>query len=83
MRGFIFLAAGASGVPVRRALLLGGISAVVWNGLLLAAGALVARNLDELVALVDRYTRVAGAVIGLVLLVVLVRTLWTLRSRKP
>lgn len=83
VRGFIFLAAGASGVPVRRALLLGGISAAVWNGLLLAAGALVARNLDELVALVDRYTRVAGAVMGLVLLVGLVRMLWMRRSRKP
>ena len=83
VRGFIFLAAGASGVPVRRALLLGGISAAVWNGLLLAAGALVARNLDELVELVDRYTRVAGAVFGLVLLVVLVRTLWKRRSRRP
>ncbi len=83
VRGFIFLAAGASGVPVKRALLLGGISAAVWNGLLLAAGALVARNLDELVALVDRYTKLAGAVIGVILLALLARALWKRRSRRP
>jgi membrane protein DedA with SNARE-associated domain len=83
VRGFIFLAAGASGVPVKRALLLGGISAAVWNGLLLAAGALLTKNLDELVTLVDRYTKLAGAVIGVVLLALLARALWKRRSRRP
>ena len=81
VRGFIFVAAGASGVPLPRALLLGGASAAVWNGLLLAAGALVASNADELVSLVDRYTRLAGAAIGVALIVLLVRAL--LRRRKP
>jgi membrane protein DedA with SNARE-associated domain len=83
VRGFLFVAAGASGIPLARTLILGGISAAVWNGLLLAAGALVARNLDELVALVDRYTQVAGAVIGLVILVLLARILWRRRRRSP
>lgn len=83
VRGFIFLAAGASGIPVGRAMVLGGISAAAWNGLLLAAGALVARNVDELVALVERYTRVVGAAVGLVVVVLLARALWARRSRRP
>jgi membrane-associated protein len=83
VRGFIFLAAGASGVPVRRALLLGGISAAVWNGLLLAVGALVTRNLDEMVTLMDRYAKLAGSAIAVALLALLVRALWTRRSRTP
>lgn len=81
VRGFIFLAAGASGVPVWRAMVLGGISAAIWNGLLLAAGALVANNVGELVSLVERYTRLAGTAIGLVVLVLLVRALWKRRQR--
>jgi membrane protein DedA with SNARE-associated domain len=83
IRGFLFLAAGASGIPLSRTLILGGISAAVWNGLLLAAGALVAENLEELVALVDRYTRVAGAVVGLTLLLVLASALWSRRRARP
>lgn len=83
VRGFIFLAAGASGVPVSRALVLGGISAAIWNGLLLAAGALVANNVGEMVALVDRYTRMVGAGIGVVALVLLARALWKRWSRRP
>jgi membrane protein DedA with SNARE-associated domain len=81
VRGFLFLAAGASGIPLARTLLLGGLSAAVWNGLLLGAGALVAGNLEELVALVDRYTRTAALLLGLALLVVLVRALWRRRAQ--
>jgi membrane protein DedA with SNARE-associated domain len=81
IRGFLFLAAGASGISLARTLILGGLSAAVWNGLLLAAGALVARNLDELVALVERYTQVAGAAIGLALLVLLALAIWKRRRR--
>lgn len=79
VRGFLFLAAGASGVPVGRAMLLGGISAAAWNGLLLAVGAVVATNLDELVMLVDRYTRLAGALVGVVVVALLLRALWQRR----
>jgi membrane-associated protein len=65
VRAFIFLAAGASGIPLRRVLLLGALSAALWNALLLAAGALVARNVDELVDLVNHYTQVAWALLAL------------------
>jgi len=61
LRAFVFVAAGASGIGIRKVLLLGGISAALWNAALLAAGAFLAHNVDELVALVDQYTRVALA----------------------
>jgi membrane protein DedA with SNARE-associated domain len=83
VRGFLFIAAGASGIPLHRTLLLGGLSAAVWNGLLLAAGAMAAHNLDELVALADRSTRLAGTVAGLVVVVWLAWTLWKRRRRRP
>ncbi len=81
VRGVIFLAAGASGIPLSRTLLLGGLSAAAWNGLLLAAGGLLASNLDELVALVERYNRVAWLVMAVALLALLVRSLASRRRR--
>jgi membrane-associated protein len=83
VRGFLFLAAGASRIPLSRTLLLGGLSAALWNGLLLAAGALVAKNLEELVGLVDRYMQTAGLLGGLALLVALARALWLRRRKSP
>jgi membrane-associated protein len=83
VRGFLFLAAGASRIPLSRTLLLGGLSAAIWNGLLLAAGALLAENLEELVGLVARYMRTAGLLGGLALLVALGRALWLRRKRRP
>ena len=59
LRAFLFLAAGASGIPLRRVLLYGGLSAALWNVLLLGAGALVAHNVEELLELFERYTRAA------------------------
>jgi membrane-associated protein len=63
VRAVVFLAAGASGIPLRKVLLFGGLSAAIWNAGLLAAGAFLARNVDELVLLVQRYTRVAWIVV--------------------
>jgi membrane protein DedA with SNARE-associated domain len=75
IRAFLFVAAGASGIPLRRVLLLGGISACVWNALLLSAGALVARNVDELVRLVRSYNYAAWAILAAAALVLIVRAL--------
>jgi len=64
VRAFFFVAAGACGIPLRRVLLFGGVSALLWNALLLAAGALLAHSVADLVVLFDRYTRVAWAVLA-------------------
>lgn len=70
LRAFVFLAAGAAGIPFARVLLLGGLSAVLWNALLLTAGALVARSLPELMELSRAYSHAAWVV--LIVLAVLV-----------
>lgn len=56
IRAFLFIAAGAARLPLGRVLLLGGVSAALWNALLLAVGALVAKNAGEMAALFERYT---------------------------
>jgi membrane-associated protein len=64
VRAVVFFASGATGIPLRKVLVLGGLSSALWNAALLAAGALLARNVEELVRLVERYTRAAwGAVL--------------------
>jgi len=81
VRAFLFVAAGASGMPMGRVLLYGGVSAAVWNVLLLAAGAYVVTNLDEMVQLLERYTETAWALIAAVAVVLVVRALWLRRAR--
>lgn len=80
IRAFLFVAAGASGIPLRRVLLYGGISAALWNALLLAAGALIAQNLAELVLLVEQYTRVAWMTLAAAALAGAATLVWRRRS---
>ena len=82
VRAFLFLAAGASGMPMSRVLLYGGISAAVWNALLLVAGAYLVRNLDEMVQLLERYTNTAWAVIAVAAVLLLLRALWLRRANQ-
>jgi membrane-associated protein len=76
IRAFLFVAAGAAGLPLGRVLLLGGISAALWNAALLAAGAFLARSLDDLLALVRRYDAVAFSALGVAALAAAAWTLW-------
>lgn len=68
IRAFFFVAAGASAIPLRTVLACAAVSAAAWNGLLLAAGALLAENVDELVSWFERATRATWAVLALALL---------------
>jgi membrane protein DedA with SNARE-associated domain len=83
IRAFFFIAAGASRIPLRKVLVYGGISAMVWNALLLGAGALFARNAAELVTLFERYTQVAWTVVIAVGVVAVAVVLWRRRRRAP
>jgi membrane-associated protein len=76
VRAFLFLAAGASGIPLRRVLVLGGLSAALWNALLLALGAFVAENVEQLFALLRRYTETAWLALGAVAAVALAAWAW-------
>ncbi len=72
VRAFFFIAAGAARIPLWKVLLYGGISAALWNVVLLGAGALLARNEHELLALFARYDTAAwialvlGCAIGII-----------------
>jgi membrane-associated protein len=79
-RAFVFYGAGACGIPLRRVLVLGAISSALWNVGLLAAGDLLARNVDELVSLVERYTRAAWGAMAAALAVALA-VVWLRRRR--
>ncbi|HET7826729.1 MAG TPA: DedA family protein [Anaeromyxobacter sp.] len=82
IRAFFFIAAGASRIPLAKVLLYGGISAALWNALLLAGGALFAKNAAEFVALFERYTRVAWTVVIVGAVVAVAVVLWR-RRRAP
>jgi membrane-associated protein len=82
VRGFFFLAAGASRIPLWEVALFGGISAALWNGLLLVAGAYLARNLEELLELFARYNAAAAVALGLAGAALLAAWLWRRRRRR-
>lgn len=61
-RAVFFIFAGISGISMKRTLVLGTISAVAWNALLIALGWSVGANLDRLKALVATYSKAAVAI---------------------
>ncbi|MCA9514215.1 MAG: VTT domain-containing protein [Myxococcales bacterium] len=73
IRAFFFVAAGVAGLGAGRVAFWCAVSAVLWNALLLAVGFAVGDNVEELDALVGRYTIVVWAVVGVVLAVVIAR----------
>ncbi len=80
IRAFLFVAAGASGIPLRTVLLFGGLSAIAWNVVLLGAGALLVQNAQELVALVEQYTRVAWTALAAVAAIAIAIVAWRRRA---
>ena len=67
LRAFFFVGAGLSRMSVGAVILYGGLSALVWNALLLGVGYLVGNNWEALVDIASRYTL---ATLTLVLLAV-------------
>ncbi len=80
-RAILFVAAGAARIPLAKVLVLGGISAALWNGLLLAAGAFLARNVQDLAALLSRFTSAAWLVLAVVALLAAARVVHRRRAR--
>ena len=79
-RAILFVAAGLTGLPLGRTFLMGLLSAMAWNGLILLAGYLVGANLQALEALFHRYNQVAWALLALAAAAGLV--LWWRRRRR-
>jgi membrane protein DedA with SNARE-associated domain len=74
-RAVVFLAAGASGVPLRRTLALGTLSALAWNVLLVWAGQEVGDNAESIERFFVTYRSIALPAFGVVVLAVLIRAL--------
>jgi membrane protein DedA with SNARE-associated domain len=63
-RSLFFVAAGVSGLPLSAVVLWGGLSAALWNGVVLAVGFSVGTNIDELENIFTRYQNAAYIALG-------------------
>jgi membrane protein DedA with SNARE-associated domain len=72
-RALFFVTAGMAGLPTARVLGFAALSAALWNGLIMCAGAAVGYNLDVLTALAKQYSVAVWCVLGAVALVWAVR----------
>ncbi|TNF29478.1 MAG: DedA family protein [Deltaproteobacteria bacterium] len=81
IRAFFFVAAGIAGLRWRAVVLWSGLSALLWNALLLQVGFLLGDNIDEIDTLLARYTQVVWVVIALVLAFVVYRFVRARRLR--
>lgn len=63
-RAFVFVGAGLARIPLWKVALFGTVSAVLWNGLLLALAVQIGRNWHTLVDLLKRYNLVAFALVA-------------------
>lgn len=73
LRAFFFVGAGLARMPLSKVILYGGLSAALWNALLLGLGYAVGNNWDALVDYSKRYTLLVGSLlvllaVGMVLL---------------
>jgi membrane protein DedA with SNARE-associated domain len=76
LRAFFFVAAGMIRMPVWQVLLYGGVSALLWNALILGLALLLGNNFEALKRIFERYTTATFIVLGVVALVFLVRWAW-------
>jgi membrane protein DedA with SNARE-associated domain len=67
LRALIFVAAGASAMPLGKVLSLGALSALAWNLLMLAIGIALGGNIERLEDLFWTYQKVALIAVGAVL----------------
>ncbi len=81
IRTSFILAAGLFRVPLRDVVVFGGISALLWNTLLIGVGWLVGANLERLERLLAEYALVAWIALGVVVTALVVRALWRRKRR--
>lgn len=83
LRAVFFVAAGMSGMNASRAMFFGGVSAALWNALILGAGYAVGENWELLQAMLEQYTLLAFTILGIVVLFFLARYLVRRAKRAP
>jgi membrane protein DedA with SNARE-associated domain len=83
LRAFFFIGAGMAGLSPFPVAFYGGLSAFLWNALLLAVGFGVGANWDVMVELASAYSKGAMSFIALLLVALGARALWRRhRARK-
>lgn len=78
-RAMVFIAAGAAGIPLSRALLLGGVSALAWNALLVSVGVALGENAERIDTFFSTYRHAALGAVGALVVALLLRWLWRRR----
>jgi membrane protein DedA with SNARE-associated domain len=76
IRAFIFVGAGASGLPFGRVMLWGTLSSAAWNAALMGVGIAVGGNAERLEGWVRRYYGVVYVVLGSVVVYFLAKALY-------
>jgi len=79
LRAVFFLAAGMSELPLLKVVLFGGLSAAVWNALILGVGYSVGHNWERLRGLSESYTLLSLLAVGLLAAALGIR--WIIRHR--
>lgn len=79
LRAFFFVGAGLSKMPAGPVIVYGGISALVWNAILMGVGYLVGNNWDALLGLAQRYAVATLILVSLATIAILGRFLYELR----
>ncbi|RLB38511.1 MAG: DedA family protein [Deltaproteobacteria bacterium] len=76
LRAFFFVGAGLSRMSVGPVIVFGGISAALWNALLMAVGYAVGNNWEALTELADRYAVATLILVVIVVVGVIARFVW-------
>ncbi len=79
LRAFFFVGAGLSRMKAAPVVLYGGISAAVWNAILMAAGYAIGNNWDALQNVLERYTLATLILIVLAVSGIVARLAWDSR----
>lgn len=79
LRAFFFVGAGLSRMSIAPVIVFGGLSAAVWNALLMAVGYAVGSNWDVLREIVERYTVATFILVAIVVVGIVARYLYDLR----
>jgi membrane protein DedA with SNARE-associated domain len=79
IRPIFFVAAGLSKMSTARVMFMSGISALLWNAMLMFAGVSIGNNLSELQSWLSTYSTVAYTVMAVLVLGLTGRFLWNRR----
>jgi membrane-associated protein len=79
LRAFFFLGAGLSRMGAWPVIVFGGLSAAVWNALLLGAGYAVGHNWEAMRDILERYTAATLVIVVVAGIAIVARFLWDSR----